>query len=278
MPDFQTADGLRLAYDDQGQGPVLLCLPGLTRNMADFEPVVEHFADRARILRMDLRGRGASDHDPDWHTYNVLQESRDVIALLDHLGIDKAAILGTSRGGLIALTLGYGHHDRLSGVCFNDIGPVVDPAGLAYIMGYLGLPPADPDLASALVNLPKRMGARFPNVPLETWETYIRRVWHVAEDGALSLRYDPNLRHAVLEQSADGALPDIWPLFHGLDGLPLALIRGANSDLLSPDTAARMRAIRPDMMFAEVPDRGHVPFLDEPESRALISQFLDLLK
>jgi len=280
MEFFTAADGLRLAYDDTGSGPVLLCLPGLTRNMDDFEPVVDHFAHRARVIRMDFRGRGASGYDPDPSHYNVVQEGADVIDLLDHLGLEKAAILGTSRGGLVAMALALTHLHRLSGVCFNDIGPVVDPEGLRYIMGYLGLPPTDPDFDTALRDLPKRMGARFVDVQTETWANYIRRVWHVAEDGRLSLRYDAKLRQAVLDQmaAAEGVeMPEIWPLFQALADLPLALIRGANSDLLSPETAAQMRSLRPDMIFADVPNRGHVPFLDEPESRAVISKFLDLL-
>lgn len=280
MDFFTATDGLRLAYDDQGEGPVLLCLPGLTRNMDDFEPVVDHFAHRARVIRMDFRGRGASDYDPDFSHYNVVQESQDVIGLLDHLGLDRAAILGTSRGGLVAMTLAATARHRLAGVCFNDIGPVIEPAGLTYIMGYLGLPPTDPDFDTALRDIPKRMGKRFPNVPTDIWATYIRRVWNVAEDGALSLRYDPKLRDATLAQmaAAEGQpAPDLWPLFTALDGLPVALVRGTNSDLLSPQTAAKMQALRPDMIFADVADRGHVPFLDEPESLSVITQFLDRL-
>lgn len=202
MDFFTASDGLRLAYDDRGEGPVLLCLPGLTRNMDDFEPVVDHFAHRARVIRMDFRGRGASGYDPDFSHYNVVQESQDVIGLLDHLGLDRAAILGTSRGGLVAMTLAATARHRLAGVCFNDIGPVIDPAGLTYIMGYLGLPPTDPDFDTALRDIPKRMGARFPNVPTDIWATYIRRIWNVAEDGTLSLRYDPKLRDATLAQMA----------------------------------------------------------------------------
>jgi hypothetical protein len=117
-------------------------------------------------------------------------------------------------------------------------------------------------------------------VPVETWANYIRRVWHVGEDGRLSLRYDPKLRDATLAQmqAAEGQpAPDLWPLFAALDGLPLALIRGANSDLLSTDTAAKMREMHPDMIFSDVADRGHVPFLDETESLSVISQFLDRL-
>lgn len=277
MARFASDDGLHLAYDDSGgPGPALLCLAGLTRNMADFAPVVQHFAHRARVIRLDARGRGASDHDPDFHNYNVLREGRDALALLDHLGLARAAILGTSRGGLVALSLAAGHHERLSGVCFNDIGPMIEPAGLAYIMGYLGQRPGYRDHDAAAEGLLERLGPRFPGVSRAQWRRHAQRLWWQAPDG-LALRYDPALRRAVLEQSAGDALPDLWPFFAGLDGLPLALIRGENSDILSAETAAEMLARRPDMIYAEVPDRGHVPFLDEPESLAAISAFLDRL-
>lgn len=277
MMHFAADDGLRLAYDDQGQGQVLLCLAGLTRNMDDFEPVVDQFADRARILRLDTRGRGGSDHDPDFMNYNLIREGRDALDLLDHLGVARAAILGTSRGGLIAMMLAAGHKDRLSGVCLNDVGPMIEPRGLAYIMDYLGKRPGYGDYDAAAAALGLKMAARFPGVSHAQWRIYARRLWDAAPDG-LTLRYDPQLRHAFAEQSATGALPDLWPLFDALAGLPVALIRGANSDLLSGDTAAEMQRRRPDMIYAQVPDRGHVPFLDEPDSIAAIAAFLERLE
>lgn len=271
---FNTPDGLRLAFDDQGHGHPLLCLAGLSRNMADFAPVLANFADRARIIRLDSRGRGQSDHDPDYHNYNIIQESRDVLALLDQLGLEKVSILGTSRGGLIAMTLAMGHPERLQGVVFNDIGPVIEPAGLADIMGYLGYKPAYASYDDAVEKLPEVMAPRFSNVPSETWRAFAEALWIETPEG-LDIRYDAMLRRAVLEQSADGALPDIWPLFQALDAFPVGLIRGANSNILTAETAAEMRARHPGMIFSEVPERGHVPFLDEAESRAVIATYLD---
>ena len=277
MNRFRTSDGLQLAYDDQGRGPALLCLAGLTRNMDDFEPVVDQFSARARIIRLDSRGRGGSDFAPDPMRYSVPQEAADALALLDHLGLDQAAILGTSRGGLIAMTLAYAHKSRLSGVLLVDIGPDIDAAGLDFIMTYLGAPPPFATLADAVAGLPARMAPRFRDVPAATWAKFARRCWSVAEDGRLGLRYDPRLRDAVEAQSSGLEPPDLWPLFDMLEGLPLGLIRGANSDLLTPETAARMRDLRPDMDYAEIPDRGHVPFLDEPGSLAAIARFLERL-
>jgi len=270
---FTATDGRRLAYADEGSGTPLLCLAGLTRNMADFAPVRDAFADRARILRLDARGRGASEFDADWRNYNLVREGRDALELLDHLGLGRAAILGTSRGGLLALTLGVGHAERLSGVALVDIGPAIDASGLAGILAGLGVRPGYADYEDAADRLPAAMAPAFARVPRETWRAFAERVWVARPDG-LDLRYDPNLRKAVLEASATGALPDLWPLFDNLAAMPTALIRGANSPLLTAETAAEMCRRQPDMIFTEVPDRGHVPFLDEPSAVAAIARFL----
>lgn len=273
--DFVTAeDGVRLAYDDQGQGVALLCLPGLTRNMDDFEPVLDHYRDRARVVRMDFRGRGASGH-ADFTTYNPMQEARDVVRLLDHLGLERVCILGTSRGGLVAMMLAALARDRLSGVIFNDIGPEIMGEGLAAIMDYIGRPPAYGSLAEAAAALPVLYEGVFRNVPAATWADFARRVWR-EEGGRLHLRYDPKLRDAVAPAFApDFEAPDLWPLFDALAGAPLGLIRGAQSNILSAETAAEMRRRRPDMAFVELGDRGHVPFLDEPGARAVIDDVLE---
>lgn len=273
---FTTTDGLKLAYRDEGlaDGPVLLCLAGLTRNMADFDVVVRDFGDRARIVRLDSRGRGESDFDTDYKNYNLIRESRDAIELLDHLGIEKAAILGTSRGGLIAFLLAQGHRDRLIGVCFNDIGPVIETEGLAFIFGYLGVPPEFKTYEEAADGMVKSNAKSFPGVPRARWRQQAERQWKETPDG-LSLRYDKNLRRAVLEASATGAIEDLWPFFDALKGKPIGLLRGENSDILSRATVQEMIRRRPDILSAEVPRRGHVPFLDEREARKVLTEFLD---
>jgi pimeloyl-ACP methyl ester carboxylesterase len=273
--DFLTAtDGLRLAYDVTGEGAPLLCLPGLTRNMDDFEPVLDAFGDRAQVIRMDFRGRGASDYG-DPATYQVPQEAADVVTLLDHLGLAKVTILGTSRGGLVALILAAMARDRIAGVIFNDIGPEVMPEGLAYIMDYLGKPPKARTLAEAAAAFPRHYAPAFRDVPPETWSALARRIFTEA-DGQLHNRYDPRLRDAVAPAFApDAVAPDLWPLFDALAGAPLGLIRGAGSNILSAATTAEMRRRRPDMAYAEIADRGHVPFLDEPEAIRVIATVLE---
>jgi len=270
---FVTApDGVKLHYDEQGTGLPVLCLPGLTRNMDDFLPVLQRFKDRVRVIRMDFRGRGGSDWAA-FETYSVPQEAADVITLLDHLGLDQAAILGTSRGGLVAMMLAMSAKARLIGVFLNDVGPVVSPEGLDHIMDYLGKRPGWATFAEAEAAVARTPG--FSNVPAESWAAHVRAVWREGPDG-LELRYDPALRDAVAPAfDTSQPAPDLWPLFEAFSGLPLALLRGAASNILSAETSAEMQQRRPDMLFEELDDRGHVPFLDEPAAVRLIEAWLE---
>lgn len=272
MPRFASFDGTMLHYDDAGDGLPILCLPGLTRNGTDFDYVAPYLRD-VRLIRLDLRGRGRSDR-ADPATYTIATEAQDVLALLDHLGLARAAILGTSRGGLIAMVLAALAKDRLMGVCLNDIGPELDPGGLAVIREYIGKDPGLRDLAAA-VTARAAMYPEFHGVPESRWKEEAGRHYVETPQG-LSINYDPALAQTFRESEGADA-PDLWPLFDALEGLPLALIRGANSNLLTAGTAERMKARRPDMIYAEVPGRGHVPFLDEPEALAAIRAWIGRL-
>ncbi len=272
MRYFESSDGVRLAWRDEGSaraGVPLLCLSGLTRNSADFDFVAPHLKD-VRLIRMDYRGRGASQW-ADPASYTVAREAQDALELLDHLGIERAAILGTSRGGLIAMTLAAAARERLAAVILNDIGPEIAPEGIAFIRGYIGRPPPWKTLAEAATARAALPG--FEGVPPARWQAEARNLYEETPEG-LKLRYDPALAAAFADADAS-ALPDLWPLFDALEGVPLGLIRGANSNILSRETAAGMRARRPDMAFAEVPGRGHVPFLDEPEALGVIEKVME---
>jgi pimeloyl-ACP methyl ester carboxylesterase len=270
---FRTSDGLSLAYRDEGSGLPLLCLAGLTRNGDDFAAVAAAFRGEARIVRLDSRGRGGSDRDPNIMNYTPWIEARDALELLDHLGIARAAVLGTSRGGMLAMLMGMAARERLLGVILNDIGPVIEPAGLESVMSYLGLPPPDRSLDAAAVRLAGLHATDFPGVTPAAWRRWAAGGFRETAAG-LELRYDPALRAALLRQAEAGPLPDLWPVFDALAGVPLALIRGANSNLLAAATAEAMQARRPDMLRVDVADRGHVPFLDEPRSLAAIREIL----
>lgn len=266
---FTASDGTRLAYDDQGAGLPLLCLPGLTRTMADFDYLIPHLPP-LRLIRMDYRGRGASQ----WTgaaSYTVPQEGKDALELLNHLGLPKAAILGTSRGGLIGLLLAAVAHDRLLGLCLNDVGPEIHRPGLERIFDYVGRNPAAKTHAELAARLPSNMPG-FANVPDSRWLDEAVKHYTQTPDG-LTITYDPALRDAFLA-AFEGPPVDLWPLWDATAGLPVALIRGANSDLLSQPCTDEMRRRRPDMIFASVPDRAHIPFLDEPESLDALRAFV----
>lgn len=270
---FTTSDGTRLAYRDEGSGTPLLCLAGLTRTIQDFDYMVPHLPP-CRLIRMDYRGRGASQ----WTgaaTYTVPQEAKDALELLDHLGVDKAALLGTSRGGLIAMILAATAHERLLGICFNDIGPEIHKPGLERIKDYVGRNPSVKTYEALAAALPGAM-LGFANVPHSRWLEEAHLHYKTTPDG-LRVTYDPALRDSFLA-AFQGPEVDLWPLFDACAGLPLALIRGANSDLLSQACADEMRRRRPDMSFVNVPDRAHIPFLDEPEAVAVLHTYLAAVK
>ena len=269
MPHFTAADGARLFYTDAGTGTPLLCLAGLTRTTGDFDYLAPHLPP-CRLIRMDYRGRGQSDFTGP-ATYTVPQESRDALALLDHLGVERAAVLGTSRGGLIGMVMAAMAKPRLLGLCLNDVGPQIERKGLERIFDYVGRNPRARSHAEMAAALPTALPG-FAKVPASRWLAEARLHYRETPEG-LRITYDPSLRESFL-LAFEGPQADLWPLFDGLAGLPLALIRGANSDLLSPEAAAEMRHRRPDMIFAEVPDRAHIPFLDEPEALAAIRGFL----
>jgi pimeloyl-ACP methyl ester carboxylesterase len=246
----------------------LLCLAGLTRTMADFEYLIPHLPP-VRVIRMDYRGRG----DSDWtgaETYTIEQEGKDALALLDHLGVGRAAILGTSRGGLIGMVLGAVARDRVLGLCLNDVGPEIAREALVRIAEYVGRTPAGGSYQGFAAFLARSPG--FEGVPMARWQDEARKLAVETPEG-LRLRYDPALREAFVK-ALDGPAVDLWPLFDALAGLPLALIRGANSDLLTSETAAEMARRRPDMIMAEVPGRAHIPFLDEDEAVAAVRNFI----
>lgn len=268
---FTASDGASIAYVDQGEGLPLLCLSGLTRNTSDFDYMLPHLPAGWRVIRMDYRGRGESD----WTgaaTYTVPREGKDAVELLDHLGIGRVAVLGTSRGGMIGMFLGATAKERVAGLCLNDVGPQLDWEGLGRIKDYVGRNPAARTIEEYAAVLPAG-NPGMDNVPESRWLEEAQR--HAMPDGkgGLKINYDPALRESFLDAFKNGS-PDLWPLFDACAGMPLALIRGANTDLLGAEATAEMRRRRPDMIFAEVPYRAHIPFLDEPEAVAALGEWL----
>jgi len=274
MARFTASDGVTLHFEDEGAGPAILCLAGLTRNATDFTYLMPHLAGH-RVIRMDYRGRGQSDYAEDFMSYNILREGQDAVELLDHLGLDKVTLIGTSRGGLIAMALSATTPDRLNGVVLNDIGPEVAPVGIERIMDYVGKEPPFANLDAAAGALKAGHEAGFPGVPLSRWREQAEFMWTDKPGGGVGLRYDARLRDALIGQAGVGEAPDLWLLFDGLVQLPLAVIRGENSDLFAAETFEKMAARHSGMIGAVVPDRGHVPFLDEAEALGAIHALLE---
>jgi len=157
---------------------------------------------------------------------------------------------------------------------FNDVGPVIERPGLQRIFDYLGRNPAAKTHEEMAARMPRALPG-FQGVPPERWLADVQLHYRQRSEG-LQITYDPALREPFVA-GFSGPPMDLWPLFDGCAGLSLGLIRGANSDLLSAETAGEMRRRRPDLIFGEVPGRGHVPFLDEPEALVAIRAWLETL-
>jgi len=277
-------DGLRLHARVWGPEvsdltPVV-CLPGLTRNGDDFAPLAERLA-RAdapggprRVAALDYRGRGLSDHDPDWRHYDLLVENADILACLAALEIGEAVIVGTSRGGLHAMLFAAVRPALLRGVVLNDIGPVIEAQGLARIRSYVGKMPAPRDWDEAVDLMRTAMGGRFPALAPEDWRAYAEGAFAQGPDGRLALRYDPALMRTLDQLDLDTPPPSAWPQFEGLAHAPVLAIRGEMSDLLSAETLTQMQARHPDCAVHVVEGQGHAPLLRDAASLTRIERFI----
>ncbi len=276
---YLSADGLSLYARDYGpesSRPVpLLCLPGLTRNSKDFETIAPRLAAGRRVVCPDFRGRGRSQYAGDPLTYRPEVELADTLALLDLLGIARAAVIGTSRGGIVAMVMAANHPDRLAGILFNDIGPKIEPEGLLRIRSYLGRTPAFTSWPDAVAGL-RALHAGFETLTDAEWLAFARRVFR-DESGDPRPDSDPGIAVAfpTIEDIETGKVRELWPLFELTATMPVTVLRGVNSDLLSEATVAGMVARHGAAEAVTVRNRGHVPFLDEPEALAAIERWLD---
>lgn len=282
---FVTApDGLRLhvrihgashGADRPGRRPTV-CLPGLTRTAEDFDVLARALAHDPqhprRVLALDYRGRGRSDFDPDPAHYAVPVETGDVLAVMTALKAEPAVIVGTSRGGLIALVIAALRPQAIAGVAFNDIGPVLEPAGLVRIKGYVGKMGEPNSFAEAAALLRRLSAGQFPRLTEADWLAAAHRGFR-DDGGRLKPTYDPALARTLDNFDPAAPLPALWREFEALRGKPVLVVRGANSDLLSAATVAQMQARHPGLDSVTVPDQGHAPLLAEPDIIARIAAF-----
>jgi pimeloyl-ACP methyl ester carboxylesterase len=276
---WSSQDGLRLyarVYETQDPGsPAVLCLHGLTRNSRDFDDLALHLQARHRVIVPDVRGRGFSARDPNPQNYQPGVYVQDILSLLDTLSEKRAAIIGTSMGGLLAMMMGVGYRDRVRGMVLNDMGPEVDPVGLDRIKGYAGRLPPPQNWNDAVAQTKFAFAEAWPGLSEERWSVLARRGYREDASGAVRVDADPMIGEIL--RAAPPATANLWPFWKALSGIPVLAIRGAHSDILSAATFARMKTENPALQQLEVAARGHVPLLDEPECVAAIDRFLATL-
>ncbi len=279
---FYTApDGLRLharVYGEANSGPwPVVCLPGLTRNARDFHELALYLSQRAdhlrKVIAFDYRGRGQSAYDPDIGNYNVGVEAGDVLAGLAALNVEEAAFIGTSRGGLIIHVLGALRPAALKAIVLNDIGPVIEAAGLAHIQTYLDPTPKPKSRAEAVEAQRIAHGADFPALTEADWERMVTALYRETDEGLLP-DFDPRLVETVAGLDLSKPLPDLWPQFEALAAIPLLAIRGANSKLLSVRTLEEMQKRHTGMEAITIDGQGHAPFLETGDLPGAIAAFL----
>ncbi|TRC74059.1 alpha/beta hydrolase [Mesorhizobium sp. WSM4307] len=284
FPDFfyVAPDGLRLharLYGEAkpGHWPVI-CLPGLTRNARDFHELALYLSTRSpvprQVVAFDYRGRGQSAYDPDVSHYNVGVEASDILAGLAALGIEEAAFIGTSRGGLIIHVLGALRPAVLKAIVLNDIGPVIEPAGLAHIQSYLERTSKPKTFTEAMDAQRSVHGKDFSKLTDADWTRMVGALYRETDQGLLP-DFDPKLVDMVANLDLSQPLPALWPQFEALAAIPLLAIRGANSRLLSPETLEQMRQRHPMIEAIAVEGQGHAPFLETGSLPGDIATFLD---
>lgn len=275
---WQSADGLTLHFRDYAGGDAhlpVLCLHGLTRNARDFEALAPHIAATGRrVIVPEMRGRGRSGYASDPTTYAVPTYVADTLALLAQEGVERFVAIGTSMGGLIIMGLAALAPERIAGVVLNDVGPVVEPAGLERIKDYVGQGGSFPTWVHAARALAEVHGETYPTYDLADWLAMAKRTMVLVSNGRIAFDYDMKIADPILNVTSDEPV-DLWPMLAALAGRPAVLVRGAASTILSAKTLTGMTKTLPGAQTVIVPNTGHAPTLDEPEVRAAIDAMLE---
>jgi pimeloyl-ACP methyl ester carboxylesterase len=273
---FWSLDGLRLHYRDypgDPARPALLCLPGLTRNARDFDGLAARLSPDWRVIACDLRGRGESAYAKDSLTYVPLTYLQDIGLLLDAANVDKFAVIGTSLGGLLAMLLPVTHRDRIVGAVLNDIGPELEPDGLARVRTAVTRGGIWPTWLHAARDLATRNAGIYPKWKIDDWLVFAHRLCRLSNAGRIVLDFDPHIADPFRLPAPDGG-NDMWTALDAYADRPLLSLRGALSDIMSAATQKAIAARLPQLRAVTVPNVGHAPTLDEPASVKAIDAFL----
>jgi pimeloyl-ACP methyl ester carboxylesterase len=272
-----SSDEVRLHYRDYRGGddrrPPILCLAGLTRNARDYAAFAERLSPAWRVLAVDFRGRGDSGYAKDAMSYTPLTYLQDVERLLDELQVPQVIAVGTSLGGIVTMLMAAADRARLAGVVLNDVGPELEPAGLGRIRGYVGKNVFHPTWLHAARALAEANGDVYPDYAIEDWLAMAKRLYRLNPAGRVVLDYDMKIAEPF-RVPGNEAGPDMWGAFDALKGIPLLVVRGERSDILSAATAGAMVARHGDAELVTVPRVGHAPTLVEPEAQSGVDSLL----
>ncbi len=282
---YTSSDGLQLyARDYKGSQPLdknlptVICIPGLTRNSADFHPLSQHLCANYRVIAVDLRGRGNSAYDPKPGNYQPTIYVDDIIQLINTLGLKNVVLVGTSLGGFVSLLVAASQPEFLRGIVINDFGPLIEASGLQRIKSYVGKLKQVTSWDEAVQQTKAINGREFPKLSNKQWQEFTHNLYRTNAQGLPELNYDPAIAIPFeTTENADIAL-DLWPIFDSINDIPMLLIRGALSDLVSTTTAEEMQQRRPDLQYTEIPDCGHAPLLNEAIAFKAIESLLSHFK
>lgn len=268
---IRASDALKLAVEDAGprfqSGHIthrapLLCLAGLTRSMRDFHTLRDHFAFHPtaprRVVMMDARGRGASEFASDAEQYSLRQEADDAASVATALDLHGAVIVGTSRGGLLAMVLALTRAGLIAGSVLNDIGPRVAVRGLLRIRSQLSSASMPESWQAAADGLKSTLGHQFSAFDDAAWDDFARRTYREV-NGKPAADFDPQVLNGLSAFTSQSAAPNVTAPFRALVRKPTLLLRGSYSDLLDEETLADAVAMGATPHI--VPGQGHAPAL-----------------
>ena len=267
----------RMAYWEWGDAAnprVLLCVHGLSRQGRDFDALAQDLSTEYRVVCPDVVGRGQSDWLADPAGYAVPTYLADMVTLVARLNVPQVDWVGTSMGGLIGLALAALPNTPVRRLVLNDVGPTVEPSFILRLLTYLGRPEywkSEEEAADALW----AVSAGFGPHTREEWLALTKPLLRPDGDG-FKLHYDPAIAVAIRAMTPEIAAAGEAMLWHFYDRItaPTLLLRGADSDVLSPATALAMTQRGPRARLHELPGVGHAPTLMAADQRALVRGFL----
>jgi len=250
----------RMAYAEwagPGGAGTVVCVHGLTRTGRDFDFLAGALNDRFRVVCPDIPGRGASDWLPAPEDYGYPVYLNALVALIARLGVEEVSWVGTSMGGVLGMMLAAQPGTPIRRLALNDVGPWIPKAAVERIAAYVGSASQFPDLGAVEAHL-REVHRPFGALTDEQWRHLPVHSARRLPDGTLRLHYDPAIAAALRAAPAQDV--DLWSVWAGVR-CPVLVLRGADSDLLLPETVARMRREGPPVDVVEFPGVGHAPAL-----------------